>query len=292
MISAEQNKRAIENLIARANAKTEKGDTTITSVVNSLITGYGQGGGSGGECSGNHIIEVDTLPTENIDEEAIYKVEKAFGDIVIYNGEVASSLLEKMPTAQCYSVATKPTENIVESNLADIWAFYYIENENDIFLYANIGNGAEWLSLSLLTDMTFQGAISDVSEASSLGYYAVGGTSYYQYVNGTWERMIYESKIPPVPEPTTEERTVTPQTYTQTVTPSSADYLSKVTVNPIPSNYIVPSGTKTITENGTHDVNTYSSARVEIPTTYTVQTVADLPSNALDGALAIVLGGE
>ena len=43
------------------------------------------------------------------------------------------------------------------------------------------------------------------------------------------------------------------------------DGLSKVTVNPIPSQYIIPSGTKTITENGTGiDVASYASVNVNV----------------------------
>lgn len=43
--SLNQNKRALQNLIARANATTGKTDTDLTSSVESLIAGYGQGGG-------------------------------------------------------------------------------------------------------------------------------------------------------------------------------------------------------------------------------------------------------
>ena len=46
---------------------------------------------------------------------------------------------------------------------------------------------------------------------------------------------------------------------------ASYDGLSQVTVNPIPSQYIIPSGTKTITENGTGiDVASYASVDVNV----------------------------
>ena len=69
-------------------------------------------------------------------------------------------------------------------------------------------------------------------------------------------------------EPVLQDKSVTPSTATQTVTPDSGyDGLSKVTVNAIPSNYIIPSGTKTITTNGTHDVKNYASATVNVAST-------------------------
>lgn len=59
-------------------------------------------------------------------------------------------------------------------------------------------------------------------------------------------------------------KTITPSTSSQTAVNSGVYTTGKVTVNPIPSNYIVPSGTKTITTNGTHDVKSYASATVNV----------------------------
>lgn len=66
-------------------------------------------------------------------------------------------------------------------------------------------------------------------------------------------------------EVTTEEITITPTDGVQEITPTNADYFSKVTVEAIPSEYVKPSGTLSITENGTADVTTYSAADVSIP---------------------------
>lgn len=66
--------------------------------------------------------------------------------------------------------------------------------------------------------------------------------------------------------PATQSKTVTPTKSTQNVTPdSNYDYLSSVTVNPIPSQYIIPTGTKSITANGTGiDVTNYASVDVNV----------------------------
>lgn len=63
-----------------------------------------------------------------------------------------------------------------------------------------------------------------------------------------------------------QSKTVTPTKAAQEVT-ADADYtaLEKVTVEAIPDEYIVPSGTKTITENGTHDAKNYEAVAVNVP---------------------------
>ena len=68
-------------------------------------------------------------------------------------------------------------------------------------------------------------------------------------------------------EPTTQEKTVIPTKEQQIVVPDDGVFaLSKVTVEPISSEYIKPSGTIDITANGEYDVKDYEKAKVETPT--------------------------
>lgn len=67
-------------------------------------------------------------------------------------------------------------------------------------------------------------------------------------------------------QPTLDTETVTPTEQTQTVTAGQGyDGLSEVTVNPIPSQYVVPSGSVEITQNGETSVAGKATAIVNVP---------------------------
>lgn len=67
-------------------------------------------------------------------------------------------------------------------------------------------------------------------------------------------------------QPTLDTATVTPTEQTQTVTPQQGfDGLSEVVVNPIPSEYVVPSGSVEITQNGETPVAGKATAIVNVP---------------------------
>lgn len=77
-------------------------------------------------------------------------------------------------------------------------------------------------------------------------------------INCTVENTAYVEK------PVTQEKTVTPTKQVQTVVPDTGyNGLSKVTVDKIPDDYIIPSGEITITENGTYNIKDKAVAKVE-----------------------------
>lgn len=73
--------------------------------------------------------------------------------------------------------------------------------------------------------------------------------------------------------PQYQSKTVTPTTSQQTVTPDTGyDALSQVTVNAIPSEYIIPTGNLAITQNGNNiNVAQYATVSVNVPTSGTTK---------------------
>lgn len=71
--------------------------------------------------------------------------------------------------------------------------------------------------------------------------------------------------------PSTQMKIVEPNKETQIVTPDKGFYaLSSVTVNPIPDEYITPTGTLDINQNGEHDVRVYEKVNVDVKTGYDI----------------------
>lgn len=82
-----------------------------------------------------------------------------------------------------------------------------------------------------------------------------------------------------IPNPTLFNPTVTPSGSTQTISaPTGYDYIGTVTVDPIPSPWIVPTGSTTITTNGSHDVTNFATAEVNVPATVATKTSASQSS--------------
>ena len=244
--------------------------------------------GGGGECSGNHIIEVDTLPTENIDENAVYlcggayyKVGAAFTDVILVQAggtivfsELAESYgmdysFNEVPSTEDFDIA-----NVLISDLETCCHLYYFHSlfgeGGDDYILAFV-EGPQMVDFNQMMGLEYKGTIHDVSEATEGGCYALmgGGSNWQRYGSSTGTLAV-----------------------TANGTHDVSEY-AKVNVKvPIPDGYIQPEGTKNISTNGTHDVTKYASASVSVPTIYIVSTQDDLPADTPTGSLAIVVGGN
>lgn len=135
---------------------------------------------------------------------------------------------------------------------------------------------------TLLSSVTVNAAPLDAAQTVTAGTAA-------KTVNPTGSNIGLKSvTINPTPS---SAKTVTPTKETQTVSPDSGKLLSGVTVNPIPAEYIIPSGTKDITANGTTDVTSFASVNVNVPSQDLSDATA-VPSKILLGATAYTGAGK
>ena len=246
--------------------------------------------GGGGECSGAHVIEVTELPTENIDENAVYLCggayykyaeTTAFSDVILVQagGTIVFSELAESYSMECSfnevpSLEDFDIANVLISDLETCCHLYYFHSllgeGGDDYVLAFV-EGPQMVDFNQIMGLKYKGTIYDVSEATEGGCYALmgGGSTWQRYGSSTGTLTITENGKHDV-----------------------AEYAS-VNINvPIPDGYIQPEGTKNISTNGTHDVTKYASVTVAVPTIYTVPTQDDLPADAPAGSLAIVVGGN
>lgn len=80
----------------------------------------------------------------------------------------------------------------------------------------------------------------------------------------TGENTYYENVTCEPISITTSEATATPTEQTQEIYPDENEYFNKVTVNPIPDEYVIPTGNLDITENGTYNVKNYETVGIDV----------------------------
>lgn len=93
-------------------------------------------------------------------------------------------------------------------------------------------------------------------------------TKSAQDITPTDGKVLYKVTVNPIPDeyiiPDWEYKQVTPTKDFQHVVPSEGKVLGAVGVDPIPDEYIIPQGEKEITENGQYDVSSFASVNINV----------------------------
>lgn len=200
----------------------------LTTAVQALKDGYGSSGGG----TGGGIIEVTKLPTEDIDENAVYKVLND-GRIVylrLSNGNYATLeevLLTSLTKEVEFHFVDELPDVMLESNF-DIVHAYVVSTG---VVYANIA-GTGVLSCFEIMGSTNRGYTDDISLETEEGVYVQRGEptiDWYIRENGEWKMI----------SPDTQTREVT---YTESgeyeITPDDGKVISKATVKvEVPERY-------------------------------------------------------
>jgi hypothetical protein len=165
----------------------------------------------GGECSGQHVIEVTDLPTDNIDMNAIYKCNGRFytrsseklREVAMYTEDAGiwllSSLAGMTPGAGVYyyTVPELPADGgVITDEKLEILHIYYVERDKNLYLY--MADGWVLASEEQALNIPYLGVVSDISEIPTTeeGIYAI--------VYAAWDELVRGSAVVEVSELPTE----------------------------------------------------------------------------------------
>lgn len=166
------------------------------------------------------------------------------------------------PTYVGTGVTTNPTITVSGPSVT-IPAGYYSSQQTKTVASGSVSTPSTTITANPTVSVNSSGLItasvtgsSNVAPSVSAGYISSGTAGTISVTGSTTLQLTTQGST-----------TVTPSTTTQTVNVTGKYMTGNVTVNPIPSQYIVPSGTYTISSvdsTNTFNVTNYASAKVTI----------------------------
>ncbi len=149
--------------------------------------GGGGGGSSGGECTGTHVIEVEKLPEEG-EEGAFYNLAtftvalRMYNGLVIYDDYLA---VQGIGNANCYTSQTLP-------ETGNIYDVCYVVQENEIYIFAD-----SWYVLPIILKSEYEtiGMVTDKSQMTDDGFYALTATKQYTYTDGQYRLLVKKGDL-------------------------------------------------------------------------------------------------
>lgn len=192
MATAESVINKINGLIATANAKTGRSDVELTSAVNALVDGYGQGGGG--------IIDVTELPTEGIDENAVYRVTNIGASFwLVMDGthmtleDWAANTLGVSTTFEGTVVdELPPVSEMKLPDLATFTYYVYVESVSGIGYINADGSMAVSLAEGIFQEPIDKGWTENIESETEMGVYTIRSQTTRRYIhsNGKWNEIV------------------------------------------------------------------------------------------------------
>lgn len=145
-------------------------------------------------------IEVDELPTENIDDSKIYILNRKArnAEVYLHTGteymSLSALLVQMGGTAYYYIVDELPTVGEL-SDINNNITYCYIFNDIP-YIYVDLGEGASWTTVSAYMGGEFpdKGVTNDITAETEAGIYVfytanIISKSFYLYNNNQWEKL-------------------------------------------------------------------------------------------------------
>lgn len=151
----------IQSLITAANAKTGESDTTLTDAVQTLVDGYGQGGGSGyAKKTGSFVLADDYTYANRADQTYSGSILIATGlshidSLIVWSEEWAAGSAD----SNCFGISMAfPGKPPTDSGIANVCHYYSG--------YGFMRNGTNNLATSSAQGMFFHSMSSNIAEGS------------------------------------------------------------------------------------------------------------------------------
>lgn len=206
------------------------------------------------EYASPELQEKSATPTES--EQVIEPDSGVYGLSKVTVGAIDPDYVgADVPRRSSSDLTANPANKIIAP------AGYY---EEDAFRYV-VGGSASTPVTTIQANPTISVDANGLITAEVAKQKSVTPTVDPGYVSSGIAGMITVTGAKSVQLSTEDAKTITPSENQQTAVAAGKYTKGAIIVNPIPSEYVVPTGTKNISANGTVDVSGFASANVAVP---------------------------
>jgi hypothetical protein len=206
------------------------------------------------EYASPELQEKSATPTES--EQVIEPDSGVYGLSKVTVGAIDSDYVgADVPRRSSSDLTANPANKII------VPAGYY---ENDAYKYV-VGGSASTPVTTIQANPTISVDTNGLITAEVGKQQSVTPTVDPGYVSSGIPGMITVTGAKHVSLDTEEAKTITPSENQQTAVTAGKYTKGAIIVNPIPSEYVIPTGTKNISANGTVDVSGFANADVAVP---------------------------
>lgn len=163
------------------------------------IATYTEGNGGSGSC----VIEVTEFPTENVQDETIYKTTYRTSSEIYFNivgfgimtmSQAINTMVGIEPSIYYYEVEELPSDMRL-SNMDTFEIHIYIANDDFGYVSVDLGEGATTLTVGEFLESEDKGAVNSIEDITEEGIYVLRGQEVtelggkdinYIYTNNEW----------------------------------------------------------------------------------------------------------